>query len=165
MYNALLFARISTTGIRLSSFNTRTRKSLPPIAARVYKFKNVWCSMKIILPYPEHINKKTEKKKENKKCTRVSHHGANEISTYFTWHTHRTFFTIVRILLWPAISLAKHSFRSTGPRSINCLSRVLGRPRVARNLHRFPMWVYVRVYPEDVWATRHDVNLDSRWGA
>lgn len=90
MYSSLLFAKISTTGIRLSFFNTLVRKSLPPIAARVYKFKSVWRSMKIILPYPEHINEKTGKKKENKKCTRASHHGANEISTYFTWHTHRT---------------------------------------------------------------------------
>lgn len=84
MYNALLFARISTIGTRLSSFNTRARKSLSLIAAAVYKFKSVWCSMKIILPYPAHQQKdRKEKRKQEAYST--------EISTYFTWHTHRTF--------------------------------------------------------------------------
>lgn len=117
MYNAVVFARISTTGTRLS-----LRKSLPSIAARVYKFKSVWRSTKIILPYPAHRQKDRKEKRKQKVYSRVSSRCKRNFNLFYMTHA-STFFTIVRILLWPVISLTKHSFRSTAPRSINCLSR------------------------------------------
>lgn len=65
--------------------------------------------------------------------SRVSSRRKRNFNIFYMTHA-SNFFTIVRVLLWPVISLAKHSFRSTGPRSINCLSRVLGRPRVPREI-------------------------------